>query len=372
MRVTLLAESMLDYATAFAAAVAPHAEVQLLAPERTLGAYRGELPPELGAPTLGWPRLRSLANAPFLGRLVGVIRDFRPDLIHVLSQTLTWPALILPLRGAVPLIETVHDVTPHPGDVETQRIPPQFMHLLRAQADALIVHREGLRAEAARRFSIGEDRIHVIPHLALTRYRRFLPPRAPTDDRFDLLFFGRVYAYKGLEHLIAAAEHVADRIPSLRVTIAGAGDDLARCRALIKRPNLFDIRARYIPADETAMLFARSDAVVLPYIEASQSGVLAMALPFGKPVIASDVGDFRETLTGGPAPAGLLVPPGDPGALAAAILSLYENPPLRAGLARAGKALAEGPLSAAAIGAAALRIYRSMRPASKARGAHAA
>jgi len=369
MRVTFIAESMLDYATAFAAALAPHGEFQLLAPERKLEPYRLGLPTALNVPVLAWPRLRSLANVTFLGHLLGVIHEFRPDLIHVLSQTLTWPSLILPLRGSIPLIETVHDVTPHPGDSETGRIPPQFNHLLRREADALVVHREGLRLEAASRFRVMPDRIYAVPHLALTRYRALVSESDcnKPGERFDVLFFGRIYRYKGLEHLIVAAEQVAARIPNLRVTIAGAGEDLDRCRGFIRQPGLFDIRAGFIPDNETAMLFARTDIVALPYIEASQSGVAAMALPFGKPLIATDVGDFRETLTAGLAPSALIVPPADPGALAASILTLYENPPLRAALGRAAKALAEGPLSPDAIAGSMLRTYRALRSARKER-----
>ena len=107
----------------------------------------------------------------------------------------------------------------------------------------------------------------------------------------------------------------------------------------------------------------------LKITKSGQSGVLAMALPFAKPMIASDVGEFRETLAGGPSPCGLLVPPADAGALAAAILTLYENASLSIALGRAAKALADGPRSPAVIGHQALRIYDSFLRGKKARAA---
>jgi glycosyltransferase involved in cell wall biosynthesis len=368
MKVVLLAESMPDYAVEFAGAVSQVCETSLLAPERSLGPYRASLPSSLEAPALDWPRLRSPRNGPFLGQLLNLIRAAKPDLLHVVSQSLTWPSLILPLRGRVPLIETVHDVTPHPGDIETRRIPPQFARILRSQADALIVHASALKPLAARRFPVPAERIHVLPHLALNRYARLaLPAAAPKDDRFEVLFFGRIYLYKGLDYLVMAAERAQKRIPNLKVTVAGSGADLARCRGVIKTPELFEIRERFIPDEEAAELFQRADAVVLPYVEASQSGVIAMALALGKPVIASDVGDFREMVTG-KTPFGLVVPPRDPDALAAAMLKLQSNPDLRAQFAEAALGLAQGPLGAAETGRAALKIYRTLAGAGQRRG----
>jgi len=368
MKVVLLAESMPDYAVEFAGAVSQYCETSLFAPERSLAPYRATLAPSVDAPVLDWPRLRSPRNGPFLGQFLNLIRAAKPDLLHVVSQSLTWPSLVLPLRGRVPLIETVHDVVPHPGDVETRRIPPQFARILRSQADALIVHAQALKPLAARCFPVPGERIHVLPHLALNRYARLAAGRLPPKDgRFEVLFFGRIYLYKGLDYLIMAAERAQRRIPNLKVTVAGSGADLARCRGIVKTPELFEIRERFIPDEEAVELFQRADAIVLPYVEASQSGVIAMALALGKPVIASDVGDFREMVTGN-TPFGLVVPPRDPDALAAAILKLQSNPDLRTRFGEAARGLAEGPLGAEATGRAALKIYRTLADVSQRKG----
>ena len=360
MKVVLLAEQMPDYAVEFAGAVSRVCDVSLLAPQRSLSAHR-PLPSSIDVPDLDWPRLRSPRNGAFLGQLLNLIRAKKPDMLHVVSQTLTWPALILPLRGRVPLIETVHDVAPHPGDVETRRIPPQFERILRSQADALVVHAQSLKPLAARRFPVSGERIHVLPHLALNRYAALAAghPAPLKDDRFEILFFGRIFLYKGLDYLVRAAERLHRRLPNLKVTIAGSGTDLARCRALIKTPSLFEIRERFIPDEEAIELFQRADVVALPYIEASQSGVIAMALALGKPVVATDVGDFRETVAG-PEPFGLIVPPRDPDTLGAAILRLQGAPEMRARFSEAARKLAEGSRGPEEIGQAALKIYRAV------------
>jgi glycosyltransferase involved in cell wall biosynthesis len=361
MRVMLLAESMIDYAYAFACAVAGHCDTRLVTPERLLEPYRPQLPPNLEAPPVHWPRPRSPRNLPFTAALPGLIRKWRPDLVHVLSQSVTWPALALPLRGRIPLMQTVHDVQPHPGDDESARTPEVFNRLLRAQADALVVHGQALRPSAAARFAKPESQVHVIPHLALTRYVDLAAaqPPLPKDDRFDVLFFGRVYRYKGLDHLITAAESLGGRIPTLRVTVAGYGSDWERCRRLILNPWYFDLHDGFVPDEEAAALFARADLVVLPYVEASQSGVIALALAMGKPMVVTDVGDFAEA-TGGPAPCALLVPPADPAALAEAMLRLYADPALRVRLGLGARTRARGPLSPERIGARAAEVYRAV------------
>src|SRR4051794_18009029 len=84
---------------------------------------------------------------------------------------------------------------------------------------------------------------------------------------------------------------------------------------------------RRIDADEIPGLFARSSAVVLPYTDATQSGVVAMAFGFGRPAIVTNVGGLPDVICDGYN--GLLVAPKDAGALAEAISRLIVNDDLR-------------------------------------------
>jgi glycosyltransferase involved in cell wall biosynthesis len=96
---------------------------------------------------------------------------------------------------------------------------------------------------------------------------------------------------------------------------------------------------RYVPDSEIGTLFARASAVVLPYRQASQSGVGAQAQRFGRPIVATDVGGLPE-LVGS---AGRIVPPEDPDALATALIEFL----------REKAALSEAAHAAAAAGRAA-------------------
>lgn len=119
--------------------------------------------------------------------------------------------------------------------------------------------------------------------------------RAPGPPR--LLCFGRLRPYKGLDLLAAAL----DGIPvGLEVRVAGLGPESRALEALRACPHV-TVENRWVPETEIGALLAWSDAVILPYRDASQSGVAAAALAAGRPVIATRVGGLVEQLAGAPA-----------------------------------------------------------------------
>jgi glycosyltransferase involved in cell wall biosynthesis len=228
------------------------------------------------------------------------------------------------------------------------------------QSDHLVVHGEALRELAAARFGKPIDRVHVLHHPAITRYLRLAEDRgltaAPPGDGLRLLMFGRIFAYKGLTTLLRAESLLPGGPGEPRITIAGRGDDPMERRDLMRDPGRYDIRHRFIEDAEVAQLFLDTDVVVLPYTEASQSGVLLLAASFGKPVIVTDVGELRATVE--PAGIGLVVPPDDPPALAAAIARLSAQPALRQQMAARARHWAATEVTPETVGAAAAAIYR--------------
>jgi glycosyltransferase involved in cell wall biosynthesis len=100
---------------------------------------------------------------------------------------------------------------------------------------------------------------------------------------------------------------------------------------------------RYVTDAELPAFFRRADVVALPHRNVDVSGVLFAGLAFGKAMVMSDVGGFRELVADHGA--GLLVPPGDADALAAAISRLLANPEERRRLEERAAAAASGPYS---------------------------
>ena len=148
---------------------------------------------------------------------------------------------------------------------------------------------------------------------------------APDDSRRNILFFGRIMAYKGLDVLIEASRAVKNDVSALKLTVAGRGPALDDLRPSLEDDHI-ELRDGFIPDAEVAQAFLDTELIVLPYIEASQSGILALAAAFGKPAIVSDVGEIGGLVrsTG----MGLVVPPRDPDALASAIRRVLTNPSL--------------------------------------------
>lgn len=359
-KVMMLVTELEDYTIAFANGVARHLPVVLAVPERQYGRLREWFDPGVDLRLLDWPRHRSLSNPRFLWDLQRLVRRERPDVIHLLSNNVLWLNLIAPLWRHIPLVTTVHDVTTHPGDRETATLPGWSSRLMARQSAHLVVHGEGLRQAACARLGVAPERVHVLSHPALPRYARLarrdgLTRRA--GGGFTALLFGRIYAYKGLDLLLRAGALLPPG-DGTRIVIAGRGDDPLTLRDRMGDPARYDIRHRFIPDAEVAQLFLDADAVVLPYAEASQSGVLHLACAFGRPVIVTDVGELGATVRAHDI--GLVVAPGDAAALARAMERLARDDGLRDRLGRNARLWAEGANAPEAVGAAAARLYRSI------------
>lgn len=359
LHILLLATTTADYSIEYANALAGRVRLTLLAPETLLGPYVSVLDGRIELHLLRWPRHRSLRNPLFLVRLVALIRRLRPDVVHFLAEGVTWLALITPALRGYGLVTTMHDVSYHPGDHESRRVPRRFADWLVGQSDRVIVHGDALQSDAERKYERVRGRIGVLPHVQIRRYLQIAQAermRRSQSPSINVLFFGRIYAYKGLDVLIRAIPAVAEQFPRIAVTIAGAGNEFEKYRQLIADHRYFDVRNRRIPDQETAQLFTAADIVVLPYREASQSGVLAIANTFGKSVIVTNVGELGRSVENGVS--GLVVPAGDATALAEAILRLARDAELRARLGDAGRRAGLETASPDRVADMAIEIYR--------------
>src|SRR5215217_7952892 len=144
MRVLLLVSELEDYTISFANGVARHVPVTLGVPRRRYAHLARWLEPSVDVRLLNWPRHSSLANPKFLFTLTKLIRQIRPDLIHLLSNTTLWLNFAAPFWRSAPLITTVHDVQVHPGDRDTKILPSWATTLIVRQSDHVVVHGETL------------------------------------------------------------------------------------------------------------------------------------------------------------------------------------------------------------------------------------
>lgn len=134
------------------------------------------------------------------------------------------------------------------------------------------------------------------------------------------LFFGFVRPYKGLRYLLEAMPAVLDRVDLQLLIVGEFWHDKQAYLDLIAQLEIdraLTIVDRYVPNEELGLYFGAADVVVLPYVTVTQSAVAQLAYGFDKPVIATHVGDLPEVVQDGRS--GLIVPPADPDALAAAL-----------------------------------------------------
>ena len=291
-------------------------------------------------------------------RLLRQIKKWNPDIVHILNETSVWLNVFVALFKHAPVITTVHDVELHPGDNMTGRVPRFFVNMLAKQSDAIIVHGDYLREKAIDTFTIVRDRVYVAPHPPLRHYLNLAKKHnfaKPNDKVFRILFYGRIQEYKGLRYLLQAAPLVHAKINNVRFIVAGVGDNLSIYQPYVGNSNIIEVHNRFIGEIETAQLFAAADILVLPYIEASQSGVLMIAVPFAIPIIATEVGEIGVLIRS--LDMGLVVPPRDYPLLASKIIELATNSDLGRRYSENASAAMAGIYSIDALSAQLTGIY---------------
>jgi glycosyltransferase involved in cell wall biosynthesis len=255
------------------------------------------------------------------------IRKLAPDILHQhgtnLHPLFEWSYMHIARRlGRAAFVYTCHQVFPHENR-GWQR--PFIGYKLRA-ADAVIVHNQKTQREALTYCQVRPERLHIIPHGNYRFFRDLSGLGKPVPWRkepgiHDILFFGAIRPYKGLRYLIEAIGILRAARHPVRLMIVGQPiEDWAEYEAAIQQAGIQDsvlLQLGYLAMEDVPGYFEFADAVCLPYLEFSESGVLQLADAFDIPIIATNVGGNTEAYAEGYVQA--LVPPKDADALADAL-----------------------------------------------------
>jgi glycosyltransferase involved in cell wall biosynthesis len=239
-------------------------------------------------------------------------------------------ALVARLRG-VRIIVEFHEII-ESGEARlrfARRYIELLAPILMRLADAFVVHSDFDRELVRQHFPIRGRPVAVLKLGPFDHYRApassDLRVRHAPEDVCNLLFFGVIRPYKGLEHLIAAFDSLSpDEVRRYWLTVVGETWEgwTLPAEAIARSPYRERITFidRYVHDRELNGLLAGADAVVLPYLRSSLSGPLHVAMGYGVPIVISDVGGNAEAAGGYGGI--LLVPPADPDAIRRAILEL--------------------------------------------------
>ena len=283
---------------------------------------------------VGWPttRLRQLWA---LGAVRQILRARRVDVVHA-HQGEDLAALPLGILAArrfgCPLVVTLHCSVAH--TVPAAGVKLTAMRTFGGPLETACLHRAAsiialVQATADRLGPLGSRTVVIPSGVEPERFR--VPPSTLFDDvpRPVVLYLGRLARQKDVPTLVRAFGRL--RTPASLVVIGDGPDHTGVDTAVANLP--VDVRNRvhrlgFRPHTEVPGLLAAADLIVLPSIYEEMGSILAEALQAGRPVVATRVGGIPSVVQDGRT--GLLVPPSDPAAMAAAIDRLLGDPALLA------------------------------------------
>jgi len=361
VRVILFSFGYIEYVTQLGKALSKFEEVLLMVPKYK-SKYKRKwteqiirtVKEDLNIRYYYQPRIRYPINLVGVFRIIKHINSFNPDIIHLQGDH-PWFNLTLPLlKRKYPLVVTVHDITWHVGDKQSTKIPSFVHKLVVRYADQVIVHGKKLKELLMEKDNKSPGSIQVIPHGEFSFYEKF-SKRTVKEENHLVLFFGRIWEYKGLRYLIEAEPLISEKVPTVKIVIAGRGEDFRKYQEMMVHKEKFIVHNKHIPNEMVAELFRKASIVVLPYIEASQSGIVPLAYAFKKPVVATNVGSIPEVVEDGRT--GYIVPPKNPEKLAEAIIDLLRDKEKRREMGENGYKKTEGELSWDSIAAKTIQVY---------------
>lgn len=279
----------------------------------------------------------------YYARLIRYVTIAKPRLLHILwngkfeyfDRTLLM--VYCKLRGKK-IALTAHNVNRGKRDSNDSLLNRLTLRIQYRLVDHIFVHTDKMRTELLEDFGVRGEAVTRIPYGLNNAVPSTVLTPATAKNRLGIasaektiLFFGRIAPYKGLEYLLTAFHKISSNHANYRLIIAGEPmkgyeEYINRIHQIVNQAESQDRiipKLEFIPDEDTELYFKAADVLVLPYKDIFQSGILFLGYSFGLPVIAADVGSFREDIVQGET--GFLYSPGDSMDLANAIETFFES-----------------------------------------------
>lgn len=260
-----------------------------------------------------------------------MFREEEFDIIYAPFLNL-WTGIINSLFPKSKILITLHDPIPHSGE----NCIRSFIDTYNVQkADGIILLSERFKEFTNERYKVALSNIITLP-LGSYRYKKYengITYQYP--GKVNYLFFGRIEKYKGLHILAKAYEELTTKVDDVSLTIVGNGDfsDYIDEYEKLKNVTVFN---RWIEDSEVPYFFGGENVIsVLPYIDATQSGVVPIAFEFETPIIGTKTGGLEEQIEDGVT--GILVSASNSHEICNAMELLYRDKKFRENLANNGR-----------------------------------
>ncbi|MBT7903305.1 glycosyltransferase family 4 protein [Candidatus Woesearchaeota archaeon] len=255
--------------------------------------------------------------------LIKCIKKIKPDILQFMDIHPFYLIYLLFLKKETKY-STIHDVKLHSGENKgiTSIITILIQKSLFKYSKKLIVHGEKQKKDLIS-LKVKSKKIIVVPHGTYEFFTKWKQNKNKLEKN-TILFFGRIIKYKGVDNLLKSMEFVIKQKTDVNLIIAGEGNFQQYSKYLTKKINKnVTVLNRYIPEEEVAAIFQKCCFVVLPYDDATQSGIIPIAYSFKKPVITTNVGSLSEVVDQNKT--GIIIPPKSPKKLSEAILTMFKK-----------------------------------------------
>ena len=241
--------------------------------------------------------LKSLLLPAVMLRVSNLVNRLRPQIVVAPGRHHWNPFIFYSLvsQGAryVPII---HDARPHPG--ERYPYPMSFQRFELRHAAHVIALSDSVKAELVRFFGLVPEKVSVCELPLISGDSEPPVPKSLDSRPFVFLFYGRILSYKGLDVLLAAFARLLERGLDVHLVVAGQGDLPAEAKLMAAQGKVTVIN-RWIKESEIADILKSAHAVVLPYREASQSGVIPDAVANLRPAVVTRIGALPDQVKNG-------------------------------------------------------------------------
>jgi glycosyltransferase involved in cell wall biosynthesis len=246
------------------------------------------------------------------------LNTIKPDIIQFDDVSLRIAPLFFRFKKYNP-VYFIHDPVPHTGEKNFRTNLARKLSFRFTKH--FILHSDYCNQLFKKKYGYKSNKLSTVKLGNVDCIKKWEESSIPKINT-NILFFGRISPYKGLDIFLKAAELVSGKLSNISFTVAGKpiSNYLIPTIPSLKNNCSFELILRYLNNREMISLLRNADIVCCPYLDATQSGVILNAYIFNKPVIVSNSGGLPEYVQDGKT--GLILKNNNPEFLSEAIIKI--------------------------------------------------